>query len=150
MRKFVMGLLLAIAAILLVAATDSKPFSLGIPPQAAPPALELSTSVMPVSRDAYQLLKRPAPGMYRCSVRVQEAPGSQRVWGPEEIVVQAGQTGETTTAHDGMTLQFRAGVAKAGDRADTIVTISRNGKVVTRQSSTVWLERESSGIQPLQ
>ena len=60
------------------------------------PAIEVTTSIRPVTEDRYQLLVRPTPGRYRFEVL---------------------------------------------DRAETRVTIYRDGKVIHRQTSVVALQR---------
>jgi hypothetical protein len=106
------------------------------------PALEVTTSILPVTEDPYQLLGRTArPGTYRCSVQVHDEPGSQRVWGTKDIVLGAGQSGQESADFGQLRLEFRASVGKSLDRAETRVTIYRDGKVINRQTSAVWLQR---------
>jgi hypothetical protein len=107
------------------------------------PALEVTTSILPVTQDEYQLLgrTRATPGTYRCSVQVHDEPGSQRVWGTKDIVLGAGQSGQESADFGQLLLEFRASVGKSLDRAETRVTIYRDGKVINRQTSAVWLQR---------
>jgi hypothetical protein len=107
------------------------------------PALEISTSILPVTEDAYQLLGRTRvrPGTYRCSVQVHDAPGSQRVWGTDDVILGAGESGEQSADFGPLRLEFRASVGKSLDRAETVVTLFRDGKLINRQTSTVWLQR---------
>lgn len=112
------------------------------------PALEVTTSIRPVTKDEYQLLTRPLPGMYRCSARIHDEPGSRRVLGTKDIVIGPGESGEEAAIFGNLRVEFRATIGKALDRADTVVTITRNEKVISRQSSTVWLERQVGIIHP--
>lgn len=106
------------------------------------PALEITTSVRPVTQDEFQLLKRRiTPGMYRCSVLVHDEPGSNRVWGTNHLVLAPGESDEVTDKLGQLTLRFRTSLGKNLDFASTDVTIYRDDKVINRQTSTVSLRR---------
>lgn len=106
------------------------------------PALEITTSVAPVTQDEFQLLKRRVkPGMYRCSVRIQDEPGSHRVWGTNHLVLAPGETDEVTDTLGNLKLHFRAKLGKDLDYASTTVTVYRDEKVINRQTSTFALQR---------
>ena len=112
------------------------------------PALEISTSIRPVTQDEYQLLRRTTPEMYRCSAVVHDEPGSKRVWSTKDIVLAPGESGEETTVFGPLRLLFRASLSDNLDRAETTVTVTRDEKIVTRQTSTIWLQRTTSPLRP--
>ena len=132
-------------ALLLVGAT--------VPPsllRSDAPALDIATSIRPVSQDEYRLLRRVPPGSYRCSARILDAPGSRRGWAAKDIVLGAGQSGDTSNELGQLTVKFHASIAKDLDRAETVVTVTRDAKVISRQSSTVWLQRQPNRAERLQ
>ena len=138
MRSLKIALLLSIGAVLLIGATTPVP-----PPllRSDAPALDIETTIRPVTQDPYMLLDRPKPGMFRCQVFVHDAPGSNRVWTTKDIVLGPGESGESTNELGNLKLLFRARISKSFDRADTDVTLLRDDKVINRQRSTVWLDR---------
>ena len=99
------------------------------------PAIEVETSIRPVTHDEYQLLVRAVPGMYRCEVYVHDEPGSRRIWGTSDLLVAPGGTAEKTVVLGQLRLDARAALGKEKDRAEVRVTITRDGKVIHRQTS---------------
>src|SRR5687768_6136388 len=80
-------------SVVIVASTVLLGATVAVPPallRSDAPALEVSTSIRPVTHDEYQLLRRTVPGMYWCSVLVHDEPGSNRVWSTEDIVLAPG------------------------------------------------------------
>jgi hypothetical protein len=134
-----------VASIALLGTTSAVPPSLL---RSDAPALQVDTSIRPVTEDRYQLLRRATPGMYRCSVVVHDEPGSRRVWATKDIVLAAGESGEETAIFGPLQLHFRASLGEKLDRAETNVTVTRDGRIVSRQTSTVWLQRTSSASRP--
>jgi hypothetical protein len=134
-----------LAFLLIGAATEVPPSFL----RSDAPALEVTTSIRPVTQDTYQLLRRVKPGMYRCEVRVHDEPGSHRVWGTRSIVLAPGETGEESAEMGQLRLHFKATIAKTLDRAETVVTVTREGKIIHKQRSTTWLQRWPEAAQPL-
>lgn len=137
--------LLLVSAILLIAAT--------VPPsllRSDAPALEISTSIRPVTQDEYLLLGRTRvrPGAYRCHALLHE-PGSHAVIAAKDIVIGPGESGETTNDLGPFSVKFKAKIAKALDRVDTTVTVLRDDKIVSRQTSTVWLDRQTNAVMPV-
>ena len=138
--------LLLLVAILLIAAT--------VPPsllRSDAPALEISTSIQPVTQDEFFLLGSPRvhPGTYRCRAAIHDEPGSHRVFSAKDIVIGPGESGETNNQFGPFTVAFKAKIAKTLDRAETVVTVTREGKIIGRQSSTVWLQRQTNAAQPV-
>jgi hypothetical protein len=133
--------LVSLAALALSASGDAP----AVPPtflRSDAPALEISTSILPVTQDSYQLLgTRVVPGTYRCSAFIHDEPGSNRVWAAKDIVIGAGESGETSNTFGQLGVTFRANIAKNLDRAEMVVTVTRDGKIINRQSTTVWLQR---------
>jgi hypothetical protein len=113
------------------------------------PALEVSTSIRPVTQDEYQLLRRTVPGIYRCSVLIHDEPGSNRVWSTEDIVLAPGESGESSNTFGPLRLHFRASLSANLDRSEMTVTVTRDERVITRQTSTTFLQRETSTVQPI-
>ena len=123
---------------------------MSVPPsllQGNAPALEIRTTVRPVSEDPIQLLARAAPGSYRCKAVVFAEPGSRKVFGPPDIVIAPGEAGETTTTFGPLTVTLRARII-GRHRAETIVTVTRDGEIVSRQRSEAWLPPNSQAVEP--
>ncbi len=127
----------AIASFIFVAATTVPPALL----RNDAPALEVEISLAPVSQDTWQLLRRPTPGTYRCSVFVHDEPGSRRIWGTKNIVIARGESGQDTAKLGPLELNVTATLDRSGERAQVVATVSREGKVINRQRSTVSLSR---------
>jgi hypothetical protein len=138
MKKLSVVVLLLIGAVVVLGASRDVPPTLL---RSDAPALEISTSILPVTQDRYQLLARPRPGMYRCTALVHDQPGSNRVLAVPDIVIGPGESGEQTAVFGALEIRFRAKISATLDRADTDVTVTRTGQVINRQKSTVWLER---------
>lgn len=130
---------LAVASLSTFAKTPTVPPSLL---RSDAPALEISTSIQPVTEDEYQLLnQRAVPGTYRCSALIHHEPGSNHVWKAKDVVIGPGESAETSSTLGQLGVTFHAEIAKTLDRAKTIVTVTRDGQVINRQSTTVWLQR---------
>jgi hypothetical protein len=138
MKKLSVVVLLLIGAVALLGATSVLPPALQ---RSEAPALEISTSILPVTQDEYQLLVRPKPGMYRCRARVHDEPGSNRVLGIPDIVIGPGDSGTETADFGNLHIEFRAKISEERDRAETDVIITRADRVISRQRSIVWLQR---------
>lgn len=127
--------LLLLAAAVLLATTSLPPIS---------PALDVQTSIRPVTQDEFLLLRqRIRPGMFRCQAVVYSAPEGKPLLKAKDIVIGPGESNDTTTAGAGFTIQFQAKIAKTLDQAETTVTVLRDGAIVNRQKSTIWLQRET-------
>ena len=123
---------------------------MSVPPsllQSNAPVLDIRTTVRPVSEDPIQLLPRPAPGSYRCKAVVFSEPGSRKVFGPPDIVIAPGEAGETTTTFGPLTVTLRARIIDR-HRAETIVTVTRDGEIVSRQRSEAWLPPNRQAVVP--
>ena len=140
MKKLSVVVLLLIGAVAIIGATAVLPPGLQ---RSDAPALEVTTSILPVTQDEYQLLVRPKPGMYRCSARIHDEPGSNRVLGVPDIVIGPGDSGAETADFGNLHVEFRAKISAGRDRAETDVMITREGRVINRQRSVVWLQRGS-------
>lgn len=103
------------------------------------PAIEVETTIRPVSSDPYQLLDRPVPGMYRCEILVHDEPGSSRVWGTTNLLLAPGGSAEETVTLGPLRMDARAALAKKKDYAEVRVTIYRDDKVIHRQRSVMSL-----------
>jgi hypothetical protein len=144
MPRLLAALLVLSCALILYAATDAPPSLL----RSDAPAVQVDVTVRPINQDAYQLLHRPIPGMYRCSVLVHDEPGGKRVWGTPDIVIAPGETREEVSDLPQLQLRFRAGIRKAGDQVNAEVTLTRDGRVVSRQISTVCLQPLPRSVAP--
>lgn len=131
-------LVLVVAAVLLTGSALTIPERMM---RSDAPAIEVETSIRSVTHDPYQLLKRVRPGLYRCTAIIHDEPGSHRILPAKDIVIGPGESDETTNVFENLEIVFSAKIAKELDRAETVVTLKRDGKVVNRQKSTVWLER---------
>ena len=140
MKKLSVVVVLLIGAVAIIGASSTVPPALL---RSDAPALEVSVSILPIEQDMYRLLVRPRPGMYRCSARIHDEPGSNRVLGVPDIVIGPGDSGVETADFGNLHVEFRAKISAARDRAETAVTITREGRVINRQRSVVWLQRGS-------
>jgi hypothetical protein len=113
------------------------------------PALETRVSILPLTTDEYLLLRRSPEGLYRCSVRVHDEPGSNRIWGTKDLILGPGENGESESSLGSLQLVFRASIAKSLDRADTVVTLTRDDKVIARQHQTISLVKTTRSVEPL-
>ena len=134
------------ASTLLVSATVAVPPTLL---RSDAPALEVSTSIRPVSQDEYQLLRRTVPGMYRCAVLIHDEPGGNRVWSTKDIVLAPGESGESSNAFGPLRLHFRASLSANLDRSEMTVTVTRDEMVIARQTSTTLLQRRTPTAHPI-
>lgn len=125
------------ASIVLLGATGVVPPTLL---RSDAPALEVSTSIRPVTQDEYHLLRRTTPGMYRCSVVIHDVPGGNRAWSTEDIVLAPGESGESSNRFGPLQMHFRASLSADLDRSEMTVTVTRDDKVITRQTSTTMLD----------
>jgi len=142
MRKLSVALLIFIGTLVLVAAPSAKVPETLLRNDA--PALEITTSILPVTPYPYELLGRRGTEKFRCTVLIHDQPGSQRVWGTKDIVIGPGESGEETAKLGQLRLHFRAEIARGLDRALTEVVVMRDGLVINRQKTTIWLERRPS------
>jgi hypothetical protein len=140
MRKTVLLALAGCAALLTLATTTPPEFL-----RNDAPAVETRISIAPVTKDAYQLLRRSVPGLYRCSVLVREAPGSRRVLGTKDLILAAGEHVEETELLGTLSLKFEASIGKSRDQADATATLTRDGKIISRQVTQVMLTDTKTG-----
>jgi hypothetical protein len=106
-----------------------------------PAALETRIKIRPVTKDDFQLLRRVTPGMFRCSVAVLQPDDPEKEWAPKDIVIGPGERNEQTTDFGAMKILVSMSISKSADTAHAMVTVMRDGKVVSRQVSTVSLPR---------
>ncbi|HEX9160448.1 MAG TPA: hypothetical protein VF980_01975 [Thermoanaerobaculia bacterium] len=135
MRPIILAV--AILSMLLLAASATPPALL----RSDAPALEVEIHIWPVTQDPLQLLTRVTPGMYRCSVLVHDEPGSNRTWKTKDVVISPGHSGEETATAGELQLHFKATVDRAAEKANAVATVTRNGRVVSRQKTSVFLSR---------
>jgi len=109
------------------------------------PALEFDVQVKPVEHDQIQLMGRPGPGKYRCSVVVAAEPGSRAALATEDIIIGPGEKRTATFENDGLRLLFTVELGQSAEFARTLVELTREGTTIGRQHSTIYLARTSSG-----
>ena len=108
------------------------------------PAFDVSVSIAPSSLDHYQLLRRKTPETFTCRAWVSDA-SSNSGFGWAELVVTPGSSAQTTKAlAEGYTMEFS--VTLKASRADSVVTIKRGERLITRQRSAVHLEQAEGNI----
>jgi hypothetical protein len=140
--------LLLLAAAVLPATTSRPPF----PPallRTDAPALDIRTSIEPVTQDEYLLRRRVRPEMFRCRAAVYPAPEGKPALMAKDIVIGPGESDETTAVIAPFTIEFKAKIAGGLDQAETTVTVLRDGAIVNRQKSTIWLQRETATVEPV-
>jgi hypothetical protein len=108
--------------------------------------------VYPTIYSLFQLLTRPTPDTYTCTVFVFD-PDTERQTGlaDAKLIAHPGIPAETTRKTGDYEVQFRVDISKTADRASTKVSVKRGGQVVVRQSSLVRLLKTSDkGYRPAQ
>ena len=124
-------------------------FLVSAAPLSDAPALETRVSIRPVTSDQYQLLRRSRPGMYRCSLIIRDVPAGAESWGTPDLVLGPGEKGEEVRSRGSLRATFAASISKSADHADATVTVTRDGKVMFRQVSSVSLPKDRSAAKPL-
>lgn len=132
----ILTLLLALASVL----AAQQPAA--VPELTAP---EVYVSIRPSSFDTYQLLRRRTPETFTCSASVTQAE-THHLYVAAELVLRAGESDKVTRTEGEYTLDFAVTMKK--QRADTLVTVKRGEKVLTRQRSTMYLQTPE-GVVPL-
>lgn len=102
-------------------------------------ALGIEVQCEPTGRSAIQLLRRPRPDSYNCSVYVFEAHDTSRGIAGTQVVVDAGERRTKTATNEDTQITFVVAISKAHDRAATDVVVTKAGKTVLRQKSNVIL-----------
>jgi hypothetical protein len=114
------------------------------------PAFDIRVEVFPSTMEPIQLLDRPTPESFTCRAMVFQ-PGTNKGWVVQELTVGPG--GRETTSNDvaGMTFTFAAAINKESTRADTLLTITRDGRVLSRNRvSSLLPPRARSSIIPVE
>lgn len=115
------------------------------------PAFEIRVVVAPSSTDQYQLLKRKTPETYSCSAMV-AAPDTVYTYATANLVASPGKKESVTRRFsDEYELKFTVTVDARNLHAKTVTEISREGVVLTRQSSTFVLRHDNkSDVVPVE
>jgi hypothetical protein len=145
MRKAMLLFFLFVSVVVFGSTAAAPPWTL----RNDAPALDISVSVRPVADDDYLLVPRPLPGSYRCSVLVHDIGERNRAFGTTEVVVAPGEKAERTTSVGPLNLHFGVRIAKAAQHAETVVTVTRDGRLMTRQKARVAL-RPGDGVRPVE
>lgn len=102
--------------------------------------MDIRVEVTP-SAGEYELLRRPSPpGTFLCRADA-TVPGAKHALHIDDLYVTAGQRLVKRTAEGATTLELAASITAAGDRAETLVTILRDGTPVHRTRSSMALAR---------
>jgi hypothetical protein len=141
MRKLA-PILLMLAVGVVVAAETGPPKPLD---RNDTPVFDVRVSVRPVADDEYLFLPRPKPNSFRCSVLVFQEAGGKRGWSTEDIVIGPGESSTSNSALNGLSLYFAARINESGEVAETVVSVTRAGKVLNRQRTTVALRPGNIG-----
>jgi hypothetical protein len=115
------------------------------PPSNVAPSLETTVTIEPSSVKGYPLIWHDPP-TYTCSALVTGVPeeGSRRSYGyggVRDLVVGPGQKKTMSKSGGGYNTELTVKISATGDRADAIVTLREGTRILTRQHSTVWLDR---------
>ena len=135
MRKLVSLAVLGVSTVLLAGTTVPATFL-----RSDAPAIQVDITIAPVTQDEWQLLRRVTPDMYRCSVRVHDQPGSNRVWGTKAVLLRAGESGVETATFGPLHLIFSASIDERRERVEAVATLIRDGKVINKQRSSISLQ----------
>jgi hypothetical protein len=115
-----------------------------IPELTAP---EVNISIQPSYLDSYQLLKRKTPETYTCSAWVEQAGAKpRRAYITADLVVSPGGSEKVSRRVGDYALDFA--VTMKDNRAHAEVTVKRGDQVLTRQSSTVYLNKPQTAFLP--
>lgn len=129
-------------ASLLAAATTVVPTT---PTPATPQQpFETNVEIIPTAQTGYPLTWH-NPQTFTCSAMVSRDFTDQRrtAFGVGKLVVPAGGRQTKTIPYEGYEMTFRVSISDTADRADATVTLRRDGEIVTRQRTTVWLDRSN-------
>ena len=134
--------MMAIAVSMLLSILADKPNT------TSPVIVGTEVQILPSTKaESYLLLKRATPYTYSCTAAVIEAaadgkPENRAVVG--HLILLPGETDTVTNRADGYVFVFDATIDNGTDRAIWKLTITRDtGELVSRQQSTVWLQRSS-------
>jgi hypothetical protein len=108
-------------------------------------APEVYVSIQPSWMEPYQLLRRKTPDTYTCRATVTQAETSA-IYLSAELFLHPGETQKTSRTVAGHTLDFA--VTMKNRRAESVVTVRRGEKLLTRQRSTIYLPTPE-GVVPL-
>lgn len=125
--------------------------TLGTAPRSAAPAaqlpdvdrFEISVDVLPSSQAGeFQLLRRGTPETYTCRAYVGPA-GEKKTFFAPKLVLLPGEHRAATQNAGPYSATFSVSINKPTDRADVAVDVTKNGILVARQRSTLWLASPS-------
>ena len=102
-------------------------------------APEVFVTIAPSTHDEYQLLKRKTPDTYTCHAMVRDAETRGAAL-HAEVVLLPNQSDRVVRTSGEYTLEFA--VTMKTKTAQAVVTVKRGDKMITRQSSTVSLDRD--------
>jgi hypothetical protein len=116
-------------------------------------ALAIQVNVHPSSMDSVQLLARPTPDTYTCSVLVFDTDPKKAIAGIPRLVVSPGKSETATKTFGGYTVEFTVDVKPpnriGAPAAETHVIVRQGDDVVADQRSYVTLMTAKPGVQPL-
>lgn len=112
-------------------------------------ALAIQVNVHPSIADEYQLLTRPTPETYTCSVLVKDPEAKKVVANIPKLIVAPGST-ETAKSRAGeywveLTVKVKSATNVYAETADTHVIVHHLGEIVADQESTITLLPRKSG-----
>ena len=102
-------------------------------------APEVIVTIAPSTHDEYQLLKRKTPDTYTCQAMVRDAE-TRGAMLHAELGLLPNQSDRVVRAAGEYTLEFA--VTMRAKTAHAVVTVKRGDKMITRQRSTVSLDRD--------
>ncbi|MBV9494033.1 MAG: hypothetical protein JOZ54_07285 [Acidobacteria bacterium] len=103
---------------------------------------EISVEVLPTSQAEFQLLRRETPETYTCRASVGPA-GEKKAFFAPKLVLLPGEHRSATQNAGPYSATFSVSINKPTDRADVSVDVTKNGVLVARQRSTLWLANPS-------
>lgn len=108
------------------------------------PTLEFDVRIQPIEHDQIQLMGRPGPGKYRCSVVVAAEPGNRVALATDDIIIGPGEKQTATFENDGLRLLYTVELGQSAEFARTLVELTRDGNTIGRQHCTIYLAPASS------
>ena|ERR1700682_1267190 len=119
-----------------------------VPPPSVAPTFETTVMVKPSSVKGYPLIWHDPP-TYTCSALVTglgdgSESGARYAFGEVDDLVVGPGAKKTKTSHGrGYETELTVKISGTGDRADATVTMREGTRILTRQRSTVWLDRSA-------
>ena len=117
-----------------------------LPSNNVTPSFETDVQILPTMSEGYPLTWHDPP-TYTCTATVTTPitpfHKHRTALGVGKLVVAPGHHESQSASWNGYDVQFSVKINREADRADATVTLLRGGDILTRQNTTVWLDRSA-------